>query len=252
MPGAQPKSALQIVSPLATTPSTSAAIPRRLTRSEVAERLGISISSVRRLERDRLHPERGPDGTHYFDSVEVTALATVLVTERRPTKPAAAPPAPKLSAGEIAARAFECFEQRYSLAEVVISLRVKPKVVRELFHEWLVSLTQGELRRPEVALPREETIRRVTEDELVELLGSLPSGEPSRVSVARFITEYEVDGVSHLEVVELGGFITYGPVALRDITQRYGVSGFRVAAYGLAQQALRWEVVLAEPPGSEG
>jgi hypothetical protein len=208
----------------------------------------MSISSVRRLERDRLHPQRGPDGTHYFDPAEVTALATVLATERRPAKPIPPPPTPKLSAGEIAARAFECFEQRYSLAEVVIALRAEPKLVRELFHEWLVSLTQGELRRADVALPREETVRRVIEDELAQLLASLPSGEPTRVSVARFVTEYEVEGATYLEVVELGGFITHGPIALRDITRRYGISGFRVAAYGLAHQAMRWEVVLAEPP----
>lgn len=251
MPGAQPKSPLQIVSPSATTPSTSAAIPRRLTRSEVAERLGVSISSVRRLEGDRLHPERGADGTNYFDPAEVADLATVLATERRPTKPTSAPPTPKLSAGEIAARAFECFEQRYSLAEVVIALRVEPKLVRELFHEWLVSLTQGELRRPEVALPREDATRRVTEDELVHLLGSLPRNEPSRVSVARFVTDYEIDGATHLEVVELGGFIAHGPVSLRDLTQRYGVSGFRVAAYAIIESALRWEVVLVEPPGPQ-
>ena len=49
----------------------------------------------------------------------------------------------ELSPGELAARAFECFEQRYSLAEVVITLRVEPKVVRELFHEWPYLLTLG-------------------------------------------------------------------------------------------------------------
>ena len=246
MPGAEPKSTLQIVSPSATTPSASGAIPRRLTRSEVADMLGVSISSVRRLERDRLHPERGPDGTHYFAPTEVTALATALAAERR-TKPSVAPPTPKLSAGEIAARAFECFEQRYSLAEVVISLRIEPQVVRELFHEWLVGLTQGELQRKAPALPPEQAAIRITEDELAVLLAALPAGESTRISVARFVSEYQTDGMIHLEVVELGGLVTNGPLRIKDLTNRFGFNAFRVSAYSLHRRSLLWEAHLSEP-----
>lgn len=180
MPAPNAKHALAIVSP--------PAIPRTLTRSQVADTLGVSISSVRRLEGDRLHPTVGPDGANHFDPAEVTALATELSTKRRPRPTPAAPV--KLSAGELAARAFECFEQRYSLAEVVIALRVEPTVVRELFHEWQVGLVQGELRRNDASLPPEHAIRHVDRDELAALLAALPAGQPTRISVARYVSDY--------------------------------------------------------------
>lgn len=251
MPHAPHKSALKVVSPTATAPSPAAAIPRRITRSQVADLLGVSISTVRRLERDRLHPERGPDGANYFDPAEVTALATALATEGRPSKPTSPAPVPKLSAGEVAARAFECFEQRHSLAEVVIALRIEPKFVRELFHEWQLGLTEGELRRTTVALPPEESTRKVSEQELVGLLAGLPKGEPTRLSVARFVGEYEVDGESHLELREVGGFVCLGPLQIGDLTARFGFVPVRVSAYSLQSRAMHWEVLLSVPPARE-
>lgn len=207
--------------------------------------LGVSISSVRRLEGDRLHPEVGQDGVRYFDPAEVTALAANFASDRKPSRSTTASAlSPKLPAGELAARAFERFDQRQSLAEIVIALRVEPKVVRELFHEWQVGLTQGELRRNEAALAPEESMRKADPEELDSLLRALPSGEPVRISVARFITEYVLDDVSYLEVVELGGFVTATPISIDDLAARYGVGPARVTAYGLDPAQLLWECVV--------
>jgi hypothetical protein len=243
MPDANQNHALAIVTPSPAT-QIAAGIPRKLTRSQVADMLGVSISSVRRLERERLHAEVGADGYHYFDPAEVAALASELAAAKRPARPVAAPP-PKLSAGELAARAFECFEQRQSLAEVVIALRVEPRIVRELFHEWQVGLTQGELRRAEVALPPGRTIRHADRTELGDLLASLPVGEPTRVSVARLVDDYEVaPGVSHHELVELGGFVTHGPLTVRDLVLRYGQIAMRVTACTIDPVRVRWEILV--------
>ncbi len=68
--------------------------------------------------------------------------------------------------GEIAALVFERLEQRHSLSEIVIALRVPPEDVRDLYHAWLVGLWAGELQRKEPARPArhadQDAIRRVT------------------------------------------------------------------------------------------
>lgn len=45
-----------------------------LTRSQVANKLGISVTSVRRLEGKKLHPKTREDGVHIFDLNEVEAI----------------------------------------------------------------------------------------------------------------------------------------------------------------------------------
>jgi len=42
--------------------------------------------------------------------------------------------------GDIAAEVFERLEQRQSLAEIVIGVRVEPEVVRELHRQWQLQL----------------------------------------------------------------------------------------------------------------
>src|SRR5829696_9127484 len=46
-----------------------------LTRADVAARLGVSTSTVRRYEGDLLHPKKGADGVNRFEPAEVAALA---------------------------------------------------------------------------------------------------------------------------------------------------------------------------------
>lgn len=212
---------------------------RKLTRSQVAEALDVSISTVRRLEGTRLHPEIGPGNTRLFDPAEVAAVAASLA---RSAPPPPEPKAPALTRGELAARIFERFEQRYSLSEIVIELRVAPDLVRELYHQWRVGLAQGESRRTD-AMPSASELRAVSEVELQALLAGTPYGKTVRLSVARVVGERSVDGVRVYDVVELGGFTVAGPTSQGAIVDRYGWDRFRVAASDDQTRALLWEVV---------
>lgn len=200
--------------------------PRRLTRSQVADQLEVSISTVRRLEGTRLHPEIGPANTRLFDPAEVAAVAAQLARSAPHT------PEPKPTAvtrGELAARVFERFEQRHSLAEIVIELRVAPDLVRNLFHQWRIGLEQGEALRRD-AVPPDPDIRDVSESELRDLLASLRADKRTRISVARIEGDEKRDGARRVEVVELGGFWASGPVTVAEIAERYGWFRFRLTA----------------------
>lgn len=92
-----------------------------LTRADVARRLRVHTSSVRRWESaGLLHPRVDPNGVHLFDHVEVEQLAAT----RRPARS---------DAGELAARALEFFRQGMSVADVVIATRQNVAVVRRLY-----------------------------------------------------------------------------------------------------------------------
>ena len=41
---------------------------------------------------------------------------------------------------------FERLEQRQSLAEIVIGVRVEPETVRALFEQWCLGLIEGQLQ----------------------------------------------------------------------------------------------------------
>ena len=152
-------------------------------------------------------------------------------------------------------------EQRHSLSEIVIALRVPPEDVRELYHTWLVGLWAGELQRKEPALPARHTdqdaIRRVTPVQLAQLLAALPSKQSTRISIARMVGEFVVSDeptrtafVEYRNLCELGGFDVSGPIAVADILARVGAGEYRVSAYGFDPRGLRWEVFvrLGEEP----
>jgi DNA-binding transcriptional MerR regulator len=228
-----------------------------LTRDDVAKRLGVSVSTVRRLEGSRLHPLITDKGVRRFKPGDVEQLAAVLAAEQNTPRNAekAAVRAVELTKGELAALVFERLEQRHSLAEIVIALRVPPDDVRELYHTWLVGLWAGELQRSEPALPMRHTeqdvTRRVTRDQLAQLLAGLPDHCSTRISVARAVGEYVIhDGanttsagfVEYRNLAELGGFIVPGPITVSEITDRFGVGEYRISAYALDAPGLRWEV----------
>ncbi len=223
-----------------------------LTRDDVAKRLGVSVSTVRRLEGSRLHPVITDRGVRRFKPADVEQLAAVLAAEQNTPRNAekAALRAVELSKGELAALVFERLEQRHSLAEIVIALRVPPDDVRELYHTWLVGLWAGELQRSEPALPARhsdrDVIRRVTREQLAQLLASLPEHRSTRISLARVVGEFVVDNDENLaeyrNLAELGGFVASGPVSVSEITSRFGAGEYRISAYGLDAPGLRWEV----------
>jgi transcriptional regulator with XRE-family HTH domain len=232
--------------------------PAPLTRAQVAAQLGVSVSTVRRYEGDRLHPTIGADGVRYFVPDEVKRLAKTLAVELEASPRAlakAAVRAEELPRGELAGRVFERLEQRQSLAEIVIALRVPPDVVRDLYHDWLISLCEGELRRREPAVAPMDTeagqIRRATLAELEQLLGGLPDGEPTRISVGSDCDEYYA-GVPpetrYRLIVERGGFLVQGPIGVDAILRRWGRDAYRVTAYGFDPPGLRWEVFTLVDP----
>src|SRR6185312_44662 len=169
--------------------------------------------------------------------------------------------AAELSKGELAALVFERLEQRHSLSEIVIALRVPPEDVRELYHSWLVGLWAGELQRKEPALPARHTdleaSRRVTPVELAQLLAALPAKQSTRISIARVVGEFMIPGdadangfVEYRNLCELGGFEVSGAIAIADLIARVGAGEYRLSAYGFEPRGLRWEVFvrLGEEP----
>jgi len=108
------------------------------TRHEVAERLRVSITTVRRMEGRELHPGVDSRGVRQFAASEVRSVA-----ERR----AQLPISKRDDEGEAAARVFELFRSGADLRKVVTAARLHPRVVRELYAEWLETLNEGEQRK---------------------------------------------------------------------------------------------------------
>jgi DNA-binding transcriptional MerR regulator len=226
-----------------------------LTRDDVAKRLDVSISTVRRFEGTRLQPLIDEKGVRRFKASDVERLAKEMQAEQRSPRNAqrAVVRAAEMPKGELAALVFERLEQRHSLSEIVIALRVPPEDVRELYHAWLVGLWAGELQRKEPALPARHTdleaSRRVTTVQLAQLLAALPAKQSTRISIARVVGELmvanEADAhgfVEYRNLSELGGFDVSGPIAVADILARVGAGEYRVSAYGFEPRGVRWEV----------
>jgi hypothetical protein len=138
-----------------------AANPREgwLTRAQVAAELGYrSIFPIRKMEGTKLHPVREPRGW-VFDPTEVAGLKATRIT---PT-----PAGPPRSDGQIAARVFYLFDHGRELREIVQEAEVPPSLVRELWHEWLTDLHEGETERRKTT--QEERRRRREETDLREL-----------------------------------------------------------------------------------
>lgn len=225
----------------------SALPTKELTRAQVAARLDVSISTVRRYEGERLHPRVDEHDVRWFDEKEVASLAATLTNEprvvrRRNAEPAVGVRPAARSPGEIAAEVFERLEQRQSLAEIVIGVRVEPDLVRALYEQWCLGLVEGHLQRDrEPRMYRESEVVHVNRDELAVRLAALPAGESTRISVGRYRGELQHGDYLYPEVVELGGFLAAGPYTLDEIVRRFGPGGYRVTAYGFEPAGLRWE-----------
>ena len=130
-----------------------------LTRAQVAAELGYrSIFPIRKIEGTKLHPARETRGW-VFDPAEVAALKAA----RMAPNPGGTP----LSEGRLAARIFYLFDHGRELREIVEELEVPPSVVRDLWHEWLTELQDGEIERRKSA--QDERRRRQDDKELREI-----------------------------------------------------------------------------------
>jgi len=129
----------------------------KLTRSQVAVRLDVSISKVRTMERTALHPEV-IDGVHYFSADDVEALARSWPASKRSRA--------RLDEGQIAARVFYLIEHGRELTEIVQELEVPPQLVRTLYHEWKTDFMDGEEERRRAAeqAAEERQVRQLERD----------------------------------------------------------------------------------------
>lgn len=243
-------SPVQASRPVAAVPPSNAENSVRLTRGHVATRLGVSVSTVRRLEGTKLHPTIDSDDVRWFAESEVVAYAaelanTTRVKRRGASVVTAAATPPGRSQGELAAQVFERFEQRQSLAEIVVGLRIAPDVVRSLFEQWNLGLTEGQQRIQRAPIgPRVGDVERVRLDRLAALLAALPESELTRISVARLRPPYMDGDFEFISVAELGGFHVSGPCGTTEILRRFGPGSYRVSAFGLEPSGIRWEVLV--------
>jgi len=224
------------------------------------------VSTVRRYEGDRLRSQIGAGGVHWFAAEEVAALAAELANEprmQRRLRNAAGPGAMGArgaarpgarSADEVAALVFERLEQRQTLAEIVIGVRIAPERVRELHVQWSQGLVEHYLRTARaVCGPLERDFVRVEAAELAARLAELPEGL-TRISVGRVRGTFEAQNPEgepqdFAFIAELGGFLVSGPCELTELTRRFGAGDYRVTAYSLDPPTLRWEVLAKGVPG---
>jgi hypothetical protein len=108
--------------------NSGAAVPagRLLRRTEAARMLGVSKSTLRRMEGDALTPVVGPRNVHLFQEEEIRS---VIVTRRAHLE---AGPA----AGDVAAEAFALFDAGVHVVDAVKQLRVSPELVERLHSTW--------------------------------------------------------------------------------------------------------------------
>ena len=107
----------------------------RLTRKQVADRLGVTVSKVRTMEGKALNPIK-IEGVHYFDRGDVDAAALSMGRKG----------ATHMTEGEVAAAVFKLIDSGKELREIVIELEQPPSVVRALYREWLDDFGAGEQR----------------------------------------------------------------------------------------------------------
>jgi hypothetical protein len=100
-----------------------------LTRSQVARQLGTTVTSVHRMRlRGELHPKRDAAGVWRYDPADVIRAAAARGTPNRYT------------AGQVAAQAFQMFDQGGELKDIVIALQITPEEVFRLYRLWQCSL----------------------------------------------------------------------------------------------------------------
>lgn len=111
--------------------TASLAVPagKLLKRADAARRLGVSTSSIRRMEGTDLQPIIGPDGVRYFAEEQVEA---VYVRIRRTCNVQ-----PSDDSGLVAARVFEHLNAGANPADIVKALRLEPHIVEQLVAQWL-------------------------------------------------------------------------------------------------------------------
>jgi hypothetical protein len=205
---------------------------------------------VRRFEGERLHPTVDSDDVRWFDEKEVTALAAHIANKSgskgmRNAK-AASTGSEQRTPGEIAALVFERFEQRQSLAEIVVGLRVEPEAVAQLYEQYCRGLTERQLKKREPGVQLIEDLPQVKRSELERRLAALPADHTTRISISRWRGSFPAgeDQLDYAWLIELGGFYVAGASTASEIVRRFGPGSYRVTAVGFSPDKIRWEVLV--------
>jgi hypothetical protein len=114
-----------------------------LMRRETAELLGISVATLRRrIEKEGLLRIEKRGGIVYFWKDSVLALRPELAAHRE--KPNLRK---RWADGAEAAQVFLLLNRGKNLREIVIELQLPPDRIREHYHQWALSLEEGERLR---------------------------------------------------------------------------------------------------------
>jgi hypothetical protein len=108
--------------------STTVAAPadRLLGRAQAAQLLGVSKSTLRRMEGEQLMPVVGPKNVRLFHEEQIRSLVVTRRAEVASTHPS----------GDLAADAFELFDAGLHPVDVVKKLRVEPSLIESLHQRW--------------------------------------------------------------------------------------------------------------------
>jgi hypothetical protein len=92
-----------------------------LTRSQVARQLGTTVTTVHRMRlRGELRPQRDTAGVYHYDPADVIRAAAARSKPNRYTP------------GQIAARAFQMFDQGGELKDIVMALGAEEAFARAM------------------------------------------------------------------------------------------------------------------------
>jgi len=111
---------------LASVEEAAAPSGRLLGRAQAARVLGVSKSTVRRMEGATLDPVLGPKKVRLFHEEQIQSL---LITRRSEVAAGRAD-------GELAAETFELFDAGVHPVDVVKKLRVDPDLIESLHQRW--------------------------------------------------------------------------------------------------------------------
>jgi hypothetical protein len=150
-----------------------------LTRADVARRLGMSLSSVRRMEGKVLNPVVGARGVRYFAETEIEAVFVRIQTREFDAA---------RTDSALGADAFALFRDGADPVEAVKRLEIVPDRAERLFRQWrrfgeAMILDRAALARIEAALSRFKPIG--DEPALVRAIFEFKRGSPSHCVLCR-------------------------------------------------------------------
>jgi hypothetical protein len=110
------------------TPIQDATVPsgKLLGRAAAARLLGVSKTTLRRMEGDSIEPVVGPKNERLFHQDQIQALVMTRRTSVRETQPT----------DEVAADVFTLFDEHVHPVDVIKQLRLAPKLVESLHQQW--------------------------------------------------------------------------------------------------------------------